>query len=148
MPNIASILKSEIARVARKQARSETANLKRAVAAHRAEIAALKRRLKEFEQRLRGVARVRAAAADSAPAEEAGPALRFSAKGFASNRRRLGLSAEACGLLVGATGQSVYKWETGKARPRARHLPALAALRTMGKRAAAARLEELRAAAG
>jgi DNA-binding transcriptional regulator YiaG len=69
--------------------------------------------------------------------------LRFSAKGLASQRRRLGLSAEACGALVGATGQSVYKWESGKIRPRARHLPAIAALRKMGRREAAARLTEL-----
>jgi len=43
------------------------------------------------------------------------------------------------------SGQSVYKWEDGKARPRAKHLLAIAALRTMGKREAAARLEQLAA---
>jgi DNA-binding XRE family transcriptional regulator len=70
--------------------------------------------------------------------------LRFTAKGLASQRSRLGLSAHECGLLVGASGQSIYNWEDGKARPRAKHLQALAALRGMGKKEAAARLSELR----
>lgn len=147
MPNIASVFKSEIARVARKQARFEAASLKRAVISHRAEIAALKRRLNEFERQMRDLSRLRAASQSSAPAADTVTALRFSAKGLASNRRRLGLSVEACGRLVGATGQSVNKWETGRARPRAKYLPALAALRTLGKRAAIAQLEELQATA-
>ncbi len=70
--------------------------------------------------------------------------LRFTAKGLASQRRRLGLSALDCGLLVGASGQSIYNWEEGKARPRAKHLSAIAALRTLGKKDAAARLSSLR----
>lgn len=57
-----------------------------------------------------------------------------------SQRRRLDLSVEQLGQLVGASGQSVYNWESGKARPRAKHLPALAALKTMGKKAAAEQL--------
>jgi DNA-binding transcriptional regulator YiaG len=73
--------------------------------------------------------------------------LRFSAKGLASQRQRLALSAEDCGLLLGTSGQSVYNWETGKARPRAKYLPAIAALRSMGKKAAAAQLAQLRQAA-
>ena len=72
------------------------------------------------------------------PASEPGTALRFSAKSLASQRRRLGLSADAIGLLVGASGQSVYNWEAGAARPRVSHLAAIAALRTLGKKQAAA----------
>jgi hypothetical protein len=41
---MASLLKSEISRVARKQVRAETASLKKSVGVYRAEIAALKRR--------------------------------------------------------------------------------------------------------
>ena len=44
MPNIASVLKTEIARVARKEVRSEIGSLKKATATYRTEIAALKRR--------------------------------------------------------------------------------------------------------
>ena len=142
MPNIASILKAEIARVARKEVRGELQSLKKAAASQRSEIAQLKRRAQALEQQVKRLGQTRGRA-QAAQAEDSGPNLRFSAKGLASQRRRLGLSAEACGALVGATGQSVYKWESGKIRPRARHLPAIAALRKMGKREAAARLEAL-----
>ena len=149
MANIASLLKSEIARVARKQARGETLGLKKSVGASRSEIVALKRRVQALESELRRLAKAAARAAPSAAVadedEPAQRALRFSAKGLVSQRKRLGLSAHECGLLVGASGQSIYNWEDGKARPRAKHLPALAALRTMGKKEAAARLAELKA---
>jgi DNA-binding transcriptional regulator YiaG len=146
MPNIAIVLKSEISRVARKEVRGETAELKKTVSAYRSEITALKRRTQALEQQLQRLSKASRSSSPSDKREEApGKALRFSAKGLASLRRRLGLSAADCGLLVGASGQSIYAWEDGKARPRAKHLPALAALRTTGKREALARLEVLRA---
>jgi DNA-binding transcriptional regulator YiaG len=147
MPNIASILKSEIARVARKEIRGETVQLKKAVSAYRSQIAALKRRAQALEQQLRGMRKGGGGGAKPAPAEsddESMGAFRFSAKGLASHRKRLGLSAHDCGILLGASGQSVYKWEDGKARPRAKHLPAIAALRTLGKKEAAAILASRR----
>lgn len=144
MTNIATLLKSEIARVARKEVRAETAGLKKAASTQRSEIAALKRRAVELEQQLRRLAKSRSATlAAEAPATPA-KGLRFTAKGLASQRRRLGLSAHECGLLVGASGQSIYNWEDGKARPRAANLAALAELRTMGKKQAAQRLAALR----
>jgi DNA-binding transcriptional regulator YiaG len=146
MPNIASLLKSEIARVARKEVRGETLHLKKAVSTYRSEIAQLKRRAQALEQQLRrlskraGKAEPRANGHDEASEQP----FRFSAKGLASHRKRLGLSAHDCGLLLGASGQSVYKWEEGEVRPRAKHMPAIAALRGMGKKEATARLEALR----
>ena len=144
MPNIANVLKSEIARVARKEVRAETKGLKQAIAPYRAQIAELRRRTRELELQVKRLGRVTAKAASAAPAEDVGErSLRFSAKGLAAQRRRLGLSAQAFGALIGASGQSVYKWEEGKTRPRAKNLPAIAALRTMGKKEAAARLDAL-----
>jgi DNA-binding transcriptional regulator YiaG len=141
MANIASLLKSEISRVARKEVRAETAGLKKAVSGYRSDIAALKRRALALESALRRLSKTSGKAAES---EVPSRAQRFSAKGLASQRKRLGLSAHECGLLVGASGQSIYNWEDGKARPRAKHLQALAALRGMGKKEAAARLSQLR----
>ncbi len=146
MPNIATVLKIEISRVARKQVRGETLNLKKAVGAHRAEIAALKRRAQALEQELRRLSKVNGRPAPAKMNEAPSRALRFSAKSLASQRQRLALSAVDCGLLLGASAQSVYNWEAGKIRPRAEHMPAIAALRTMGKREAQARLASLRAA--
>jgi DNA-binding transcriptional regulator YiaG len=69
--------------------------------------------------------------------------LRFRAGGFATLRKRLGLSAEAMGKLLGVSGQSVYHWESGKASPRSSQLPAIAAVRKLGKREAQARLSKI-----
>jgi DNA-binding transcriptional regulator YiaG len=150
MPNIASLLKSEISRIARKEIKTEVLALRKAATTHRSEIAALKRRIQSLEQQVKRTGRVVARAVPAAaPAEDdsAANGLRFSAKGLKSLRVRLGLSAAECGLLVGASDQSIYKWEEGKVRPRARHLPAIAALRGMGKKEATAKLESLRESA-
>jgi DNA-binding transcriptional regulator YiaG len=146
MPNIASLLKTEISRLARKEVRTETEALKKATARYRSEIAELKRQLSTMQRQLKSVAsgRTRAAAKESAEAD-AQEARRFSAKGLASHRRRLGLSAEAFGALVGVTGQSIYKWEAGKARPRASQMDSIAGLRKLGKREAQKRLDALQA---
>ena len=48
------------------------------------------------------------------------------------------------GLLLGVSGQSIYLWESGKARPRAETMPAIAALRTLNPRRAALVLESRR----
>jgi hypothetical protein len=148
MANLASVLKEEIARVSRKEIRRETSSLKKASTTHRSEIAALKRRVLELERQLRRVGRVgqAAPAPDVANEDSGSPGTRFSAKSMASQRRRLGLSAAQCGLLIGASAQSVYNWEEGKARPRAQHLPAIFALRSLGRRQANEILETRKAA--
>jgi DNA-binding XRE family transcriptional regulator len=142
MPNIAVALKAEIARVARKEIRAQTQDFKKSSAQYRSQIAALRRRVDTLERQLRRATR---ASGRSAPEPEAGDddnnRLRFSAKGFAAQRKRLGLSAAAMAALLGVSGQSVYKWEMGKARPRARQLEAIAGLRGIGKREAQKRLE-------
>jgi DNA-binding transcriptional regulator YiaG len=145
MPNIASVLKEEIARVARKEVRSETASLKKSASSHRTEIAALKRRTQALERELHRLINATAKPQSTATAEASPQRLRFSAKGLASQRKRLGLSAEDVGLLLGASGQSVYNWEAGEARPRNSHLPAIAALKTLGKKDAIAHLNALKA---
>jgi len=65
---------------------------------------------------------------------------------MAAQRRRLGLSAAECGLLIGASAQSIYNWEEAKARPRAQHLQAIFALRNLGRRKANEILETRKAA--
>jgi DNA-binding transcriptional regulator YiaG len=144
MPNIASLLKQEIARVARKQVRGETETLKKASSHYRSEIAQLKRRIDSLESQLRRVAKGTAqrGAAPSQALEE-GPNIRYSAKSLRSQRKRLGLSAAALAKLIGVSALSVYKWESGTTRPRAKQIEAIATLRGLGRREAQKRLEEL-----
>ena len=151
MPNVATVLKTEISRVARKELRAAVEPLKKVVATQRSEIAALKRRVQEFEKQLKAASRSAARQTAAKPASSSSSdgsadaeGLRFRAAGMASNRRRLGLSAHDFGLLVGASGQSVYLWEQGKAKPRAKAVAAIAALRGIGKREVTARLATLK----
>ena len=147
MPNIASVFKAEITRLARKEVRDNSDALRKAVAAHRTEIASLKRRIHDLEGTVKKLAKEQgamsvrpAAPASSESGDSSGSGLRFRAKGMAANRKRLGLSAADFALLVGTTGQSVYAWEAGKAKPRQEALAAIAALRGIGKLEAEARL--------
>jgi DNA-binding transcriptional regulator YiaG len=140
MPNIATVLKEEIARVARKGVRGETQRLKSASAQYRTEIAALKRRVSALEQQMKRLGKASSRKNQAVELPDPASALRFSAKGLAAKRRRLGLSAAEMASLLGVSAQSIYKWEDGKARPRASQLPAIAELRKIGKREATARL--------
>lgn len=140
MPNLSALLKSEIARLARKELKATVEPLRKAQAAQRREIAELKRQVVALQRELKAVDKP--ARAQREVADDGAP-VRFSAKGLKSQRAKLGLSANEFGLLVGTTGQSVYKWETGKAVPRAAQRSAIAGLRGVGKREAARRLEAM-----
>jgi DNA-binding transcriptional regulator YiaG len=147
MPNIAVVLKEEIARLARKELRSQTQELKKASVQYRSHIAALRKRVEALERQLKKVNRAagRSAAPEaSGDGGEESTSRRFSPTRLAAQRQKLGLSAADFAALIGVSGQSVYKWEHGDSRPRARQLEAIAALRGIGKREAAARLEQMR----
>lgn len=147
MPNIATVLKAEVTRLARKELRAETDSLKKALASQRSEVQALKHRVKELESTLKRLAQQSSGAVLPSRAQTNdldAAELRFRPSGMATNRKRLGLSASDFGLLIGATGQSVYAWESGKAKPRAQYLMAIAALRRAGKKEVAARLSDLK----
>lgn len=138
--NIAIALKSEISRVARKELRTETQLLKKAAAQYRTDIAALKRRVAELEKK---VGRLGKEPKKKPLIEALAPApqrLTFKGSTLAAQRARLGLSVDALGAILGVSGQSVRKWEQGKATPRASQLPAIRAIAKMGKRAVAEKL--------
>lgn len=152
MPNIASVLKSEIARIARKELRAATEGLKKTLSAQKTELTSLRHKVNDLEKSLKFLARGRTVAVKASMPEEVNASvvagrIRFSAKGLATNRHRLGLSAADFGLLVGASGQSVYLWEAGKAQPRSKSLAAIVELRSIGKKEAAQRLAALKGTA-
>ncbi|WP_421955779.1 helix-turn-helix domain-containing protein [Polaromonas sp.] len=142
--NIATALKAEISRVSRKEVRTELLSLKKTTTKLRSDNADLKRRLAELEKLVKqlGKGGARKAAVTGSQAE-AGTVARFSGKGLAAQRKRLGLSAANFGKLIGVSGASVYLWEESKTRPRATHMPGIAAVRGIGKKEAEAKLAEL-----
>ncbi|MEJ8839368.1 helix-turn-helix domain-containing protein [Ramlibacter sp. AN1133] len=144
MPNIAAALKDEIARIARKEVRSETVDFKKSSAQYRGHIAALRRRIEELERQVKKAGRsARKTVVREEPQAGGGVKRRFSAARLAATRKKLGLSAADFGALVGVTGQSIYKWEAGAARPRSAQLEAIAAVRGLGKREVSKRLQAL-----
>jgi DNA-binding transcriptional regulator YiaG len=142
MANIASLLKSEITRIARKEIRAEIQTLKKASAQYRSDIAALKRRLVEQDRLIAKLRKNKSVIAGDSKAEEV-TQLRFRADGFASLRKKLGLSAADMGKLLGVSLQTIYHWEKGQSKPRASQLQGIAEVRKLGKRGAAARLAEV-----
>lgn len=145
MANIASVLKSEIARVARKEVRAELESLKRASTQHRSAIAQLRREVADLHRQLKQAHRQvasasRASAASGGSGASDGTPRRFSAARLAAHRARLGLSAADYGRLVGMSGATIYLWEQGKSRPKPEQLQRLVEARTLSRRAA---LEQL-----
>lgn len=146
MPDIQSILKAEIARLARKEVRAEVLSLKKASSLQRSHIAALRRQVETLQQTVQRLTRGAARVATATPQDGVNhPARRFSAQRLAKTRETLGLSAADFGALIGVSGQSIYKWESGEVRPRKSQVEAIAQVRGLGKREAAARLETIRA---
>ncbi len=143
MPNVASVLREEIVRLARKEIRRQAgplkktnAELRRTVAALKSEVAALRRSvrfLEKQEKRRLGVA----------PKASAAAGIRFAARWVKADRERLGLSAKDYARLVGVAGLTIYNWEKGKSKPRDKQLAAWAEVRGIGKREALSRLELL-----
>ena len=137
MPNLQSVLRQEIRRVARKEVHAELEVTKKAVAQHRRDIAELKRRNKALEQRVsylqsRETKRLKAEPSKAEPP----PGTRFSAPSLKAQRRKSGLSQEDYARLVGVSAQTIYTWESGRTKPGRKHLATLVSLRGLGKREA------------
>ncbi len=142
MPNLASFLKSEISRLARKELRQEIEPLKRALANARSEIAALKKTTRALDQDLKAVRKTSQRAPSEQP-DSGNQRFRFRASTMKTHRAKLGLSAKDYGLLLGSSMLSVYKWEDGKAAPREKNLPRISEVLRLGKREAQRKLAEL-----
>lgn len=139
MPNVVKVLKQEIDRLARKQAEAEVAKVQKIATKYRREAAELKKLLRQQEREIAHLRKQQQAPIEDDPLA----GVRFSSKSVRAQRRRLGLTAEEYGKLVGVSPLTVHHWEQGKARPRKAQLAALVAVRGIGKREALKKLAEL-----
>ena len=144
MANIASVLKAEISRIARKEARAEVESLKKANAQHRSAIAGLRRELASLQKQLKQAQRERIPRA--AKEQTTDRQYRFSATRLAAHRAKLGVSAADYGRLIGMSGATVYLWEQGKARPRPEQVQQLGMLKEMSRKVILERLEQTKVA--
>jgi len=146
MSALLPVLRSEIRRLARSEGRQLTLSTRKLVTRHRRDLAALKRTITRLEKTvalLTSKERERAAEGPAAASNGKETQLRFSPAWLRSHRNRLKLSAAEYAQLVGVSPLSIYAWEKGKARPRARQIGALHVVRKLKRRQALQQLELL-----
>ena len=141
MPNLMKELKSEISRLARKEAKQFVAPVKKASANYRGLIAGLRKQIDALQKE---VATLRRAApkAEKALTVAQEPQGRFwiTGKGVRALRKRLGLTQVQFGKLAGVSVPTVVNWEAAQGKAPIRLKAAIArlqAVRKMGKKQAA-----------
>jgi len=114
MPNLAQILKLEIARIARKESKIAINKLKSPLNNARKAIIVLKKRLALLEKEVKVIDAKYGKFQKSpvAPAEtDKADKTRISSKTIKAMRKKTGLSQEDFGTLVGVSNMTVYNWE-------------------------------------
>lgn len=136
MSSLINSLKSEIARVARKELKDELLALRKATTAHRSEIAALKRQVKSLASELKATSKASRANNKVPAAEESAtkPSIRFSAARLTALRAKFGITQAQMASLLGVSYLTVHKWEAGAANPRTAQLQKIATVARLGKR--------------
>lgn len=146
MPNIMSALKTEIVRLARKEAKAATDPLRKPSIATRKAVADLKRRMTDLEKTVKRLDAVLAKIPQPKPkATPVSSRNWISGKGVRTLRQKLGLSQRDFGKLVGVTSKAVGDWENkpGMLHLRAATKTAVLATRTLTMRTAQQRLAEM-----
>jgi len=114
MSNVVNVLKAEIARISKREAKSATQAIGKSNTWLRKTVADLKRRLslleKENKRLAATVKKYQVESPKKSDAEE-GRKARFSSRGIKSLRNRLRLSQADFGKLVGTTPGAVHLWE-------------------------------------
>ena len=142
MPNLATVLRDEIRRLARKEIKALVASTRKATTQHRRDIAELKRTVTALQKEVAFLRKMEAqqTGAPKARDGELG-GTRFSSKSVRAQRKRLGLSRNDFSQLLDVSPQTIYNWENDVSRPREEAMTTLVAVRKMGKREARQRLE-------
>jgi DNA-binding transcriptional regulator YiaG len=144
MSSLINSLKSEIARVARKELKDELLALRKATTTHRSEIAALKRQVKSLASALKATTKAAKANSKEVSAADAPttPGIRFSAARLAALRAKWGITQAQMAAVLDVSYLSVHKWEAGAAKPRAAQLQKIAAVMKLGKREIQKKLQD------
>ena len=139
MANVMSVLKFEISRLARKEARQVVAPVKKASANYRGLIAGLRKQLDALQNEVTALRRVAPKAEKALAAQEPQGRFWITGPGVKALRKRLGLTQALFGKLAGVSVPTVIKWEGAKGKAPIRLKAAIArlqAIRKMGKKQA------------
>jgi DNA-binding transcriptional regulator YiaG len=147
MSNVANVLKAEIARISKREAKSATEAIGKSNVWLRKTVADLRKRLVLLEKENKHLTAVmkkyQTAQPDKVDMEE-GKKARFTSRGIHSLRRKLRLSQADFGKLLGTTPGSVHLWEKkdGALNLRDKTKAAILSIRGLGAREAKEKLEE------
>jgi len=148
MSNVVKILKAEISRISKREARSATQGIGKSNTWLRKTVADLKKRLvlleKENKHLAAAVKKYQVAQPEKIDAEE-GKKARFTSRGIHALRKKLRLSQADFGKLLGTTSHAVYLWEKkqGALNLRDKTKAAILSIRGLGAREAKEKLAEL-----
>lgn len=144
MPNIAQVLKAEIARIAKHESKVAVSQPKKSSIANKKAMVDIKRRLAQIEKSLGAIQKtMKSCCSDQAPVPEpTGVKAWLTGKGIKSLRKKMRVSQAAFGKLVGASMAAVLRWEkqAGKLTFRGDTLAKIVALRGVGVQEAQKRL--------
>ena len=137
MSNVMKELKSEISRLARKEAKGIVSPVKKASVAYRGLIAGLRKQVDALQKEVAILKKAIPSPEKAIQAKDA-PEGRFwiTGKGVKALRKRLGATQAGLAKLVGVSSQAVVNWEAhkGKINLRKATAGALQGLRGKGKR--------------
>lgn len=145
MPNIQQVLREEIRRLARKEARDEVASVKKDTVRLKRDVAQLKRDIEELQRDNRVLRQTLKRLTDAqVPEQDELQNMRITGKMIRKLRDRLKLTQAELAQLMNVSPQSVYQWERkdGTIRMRMVTRVALQRVRQMGVREARAELDE------
>ena len=148
MSNVAKVLKAEIARISKKEAKSATQAIGKSNTWLRKTVADMKKRLVLLEKenkRLVATVKKYQVAQPEKPDQEEGKKARFTSKGILALRKKLRLSQADFGKLLGTTPGAVHLWEkkVGALNLREKTKAAILSVRGLGAGEAKEKLAEL-----
>ena len=145
MPNVGLVLKEEIARLARKEAKAffgPSANhfseLKRTVSELKRKISTLEAKIEKLEKKTGSTPK-----GIKLPPPEKLDKSRLGASNVQKLRSKLGLSRGEMASLIDVSQNSIFLWEKGEAKPREAAKAKIIALRGLGRRKVKKLLEEI-----
>ena len=142
MPDVASVLKQEISRIARKEITAVTRVQAKQIQSLRSTVRELKAQVASLNKSVARLSTVTSRQL-SEPKRPDPSQVRISASGVKKHRQRLKLTQSEMARLLGVSPASVGFWETGRIRPQGDNRVAIAGLRTMSLKEARAKLESM-----
>jgi DNA-binding transcriptional regulator YiaG len=147
MPKLAEVLRGEIIRISRREARTATAGIREAKVKLTKTVADLKRKIAKLqgENKWLMAAERKRLAQKPQIAPEISKKARLTSKGIRRLRKRLALSQAELAKMLGTSTQTVHMWETkkGPLRLRGNTLAVVLSAREMGAREAKRRIAEV-----